>query len=212
MNKRRTETARTDQKKIIAHFKKYDPIIHHQIKKIDFKIWVKSVQPNCYFYKLCQEIIGQQLSGKAAETIINRFLELFPGGTLTPQSLIKVPDQTLRNVGMSWAKVSYVKNIASAFNNNEINAQNLHIWPDEEVITHLTAIKGVGRWTAEMFLMFSLGRENVFSHGDLGLKRGIEKLYKLNNPSKKQIEQIIAPWSPYKSYGSYALWQSLENR
>jgi 3-methyladenine DNA glycosylase/8-oxoguanine DNA glycosylase len=130
--------------------------------------------------------------------------------SFTPQAVLSLSDQAMREVGMSWAKVSYVKNIARAFDEGQVDAIHLHSWTDEIVIEHLTQIKGVGRWTAEMFLMFTLGREDVFSFGDLGLKRGLEKLYGLDNPKKELIEKIVAPWSPYKSYGSFALWQSLE--
>ncbi len=193
-------------------YKKSDPVIYSVIKDLDFTHWLKPTPTTTdgYFAALCREIIGQQLSGKAASTISKRFFDLLPSGAPQPGSVLALSNQAMRDVGLSWAKVSYVKNIAQAFVDNQINAAKLHEWSDEEVVSHVTQIKGVGRWTAEMFLLFVLGREDIFSYGDLGLKRGLEKLYNLSNPSKAIVEPIITKWSPYKSYGSIALWQSLE--
>src|SRR4030042_5897133 len=110
---------------------------------------------------------------------------------------------------MSWAKAGYIKNIARAFLDNK-KMTKLNELEDEEVIDELVKIKGIGRWTAEMFLIFTLGREDVFSPGDLGLRRGLEKLYNLKNPSRETVESIVNPWSPFRSYGSIGLWSSLE--
>ena len=195
------------------HFKKTDPTIYSAMKTLNFDEWIeprKERRGISYFSALCREIIGQQLSGKAASTIHGRFIQLFPNEKLDPELLLKIPDQTLRDAGMSWAKTRYVKNIAEAFINHTVQFDQLNRLEDEVIITQLTTIKGIGRWTAKMFLIFTLGRENVFSFGDLGLKRGIEKLYRLQNPTVDQVNKIIAPWSPYKSYGSIALWHSLE--
>jgi len=163
-----------------------------------------------YFQSLCRQIISQQLSGKAADTIQGRFEALFPKKIVTPEKLLEHKDQTLRDAGMSWAKASYIKNIATAILSDDFRWNDFHKLSDEDVVAELTKIKGVGRWTAEMFLMFTLGREDVFSHGDIGLRRGIENLYNLENPSKKKIECIVSVWKPYRTYGSIALWQSLE--
>ena len=120
-------------------------------------------------------------------------------------------DDALRNAGMSWAKVNYIKNIAEAYIKNAIQFDKFHILPDSEIITQLTSIKGIGNWTAEMFLMFTLGREDVFSHGDLGLRKGFTKIYKIENPSKDQIENVTSKWKPFRSYGSIALWHALDS-
>lgn len=198
--------------KILEHFSRNDPVIYTVMKTMDFSKWLgkkKKTRPE-YFRSLCRQIISQQLSGKAAETIQTRFETLFPEKMVSPEKLLAFEDATLRNVGMSWAKVSYVKNIATEVLGDTILWDDFVSLQDEDVVTELIKIKGVGRWTAEMFLMFTLGREDVFSHGDLGLKRGIEKLYHLKNPSPKKIEAITSVWKPYRSYGSISLWQSLE--
>lgn len=194
-------------------FKSADPLLYPYVARVDYGKWLGKVRTqgssDFYFSQLCEDIIGQQLSGKAADTIIGRF-EVLLDNRVTPKRVLAIEDEHLRNVGMSWAKAKYVKNIATAFISGQINGGTLHKWDDEAVIEHLSAIKGVGRWTAEMFLLFTLGRENVFSYGDLGLKRGLEKVYGLTKPDKNEVEAIVDAWSPYKSYGSIALWQSLD--
>ncbi|PIQ73719.1 hypothetical protein COV58_00970 [Candidatus Roizmanbacteria bacterium CG11_big_fil_rev_8_21_14_0_20_36_8] len=198
--------------KILEHFSRKDPVIYTVMKTMDFSKWIgkKKTTRLEYFRSLCRQIISQQLSGKAADTIQTRFEELFPEKNITPETLLKIEDQTLRDAGMSWAKVSYVKNIATEILGNRIRWSDFEKFNDENIICELIKIKGIGRWTAEMFLMFTLGREDIFSHGDLGLKRGIERLYHLKNPSPKKIETITSIWKPYRSYGSISLWQSLE--
>lgn len=200
-----------DTEHIKRHFQKRDPVIHQVIQKLDLSAWLKPRKPAQYFLSLCQDIISQQLSDKAAMTIGNRFEALFPQKKIMPQQVLAVKDENLRQVGMSWSKASYVKNIAQAFLEGELKPVELQVLPDEEVITKLVKIKGIGRWTAEMFLIFSLGRQDVFSRGDLGLRRGVERLYRLTNPTREQVETIIAPWSPYRSYGCLALWKALDN-
>jgi DNA-3-methyladenine glycosylase II len=199
----------TDAKKIIDHFKKVDPIIYQHIKVFNYSNWIKPALPNTYFQRLCREIIGQQLSDKSSAPIIKRFRKLFGSKKITPSRVLGQSDTSLREVGMTWAKASYVKNIARAFLENKLLTR-LNELKDNQVITELTKIKGIGPWTAEMFLIFTLGREDVFSHGDLGLKRGLEKLYNLKNPSRIKIESITTRWMPYRSYGSIALWRSLD--
>ena len=196
------------------HFKKVDRVIYKSMKDLDFDEWIKPRKEKGgvdYFRALCREIIGQQLSGKAANAIYKRFLSLFNKGKVDAKKLVKTEDQTLRNLGMSWAKAKYVKNIAEAYLTKSVNFDNLHNLPDQEIINELVKIKGVGYWTSEMFLVFTLGRENVFSHGDLGLKKGFIKLYKIEDPTKEVIEKVVEKWSPYKSYGSITLWHSLDS-
>lgn len=200
---------------IKKHFKKNDPVIYEVIKDLDFNEWlnprVRKRTKHGYFAALCREIIGQQLSGKVAGTILKRFKELFKSKIVNPKDVLKIKDQKLRDVGMSWAKVSYIKDLALKTVKKELNLKALDKLKDKDVMEALLKVKGIGPWTAEMFLIFTLGREDVFSHGDLGLKKGIEKLYKLKDPSLKQIEKIVKKWSPYKSCGSIALWQSLDS-
>lgn len=195
--------------KIKRHFQRHDPVIGRVMQDLDFADWLKPRRPSDYFVDLCEGIICQQLSDKAGATIVNRFRGLFGKKKVLPQHVLAIRDESLRNVGMSWSKAAYVKNIAQAFMSQKLAAEELPRLSDEEIVAKLITIKGIGRWTAEMFLIFSLGRQDVFSYGDLGLRRGIEKLYGLTNPTREQIEKIIASWSPYRSYGCFALWHSL---
>jgi len=112
---------------------------------------------------------------------------------------------------LSWSKVSYIKDLAQKTKDRQVSFKNLHQLDNQVVINTLTQIKGIGPWTAEMFLMFTLGREDIFSYGDLGLKKGLQKLYKLKTVTPKKAHQITKIWSPYKSYGSLALWHYQDN-
>ena len=120
---------------------------------------------------------------------------------------MKLSDREVREAGTSWAKVGFLKDLAEKTVSKEVPFSKLSDLDDEAVIEELIKVKGIGRWTAEMFLIFSLGRPDVFSHGDLGLRRAIEKLYKLADPSQEDIEAITIKWSPYRSWGSRALWK-----
>lgn len=174
---------------------------------MDFGLLRSSAKQVSFFAKLCQEIIGQQLAGKAAKAIHDRFTGLFPNKKVTPDRVLAIPDQELRDVGMSWAKAKYIKNLAQKTKNNEVSLNKLTDLDDEAVVTELTKVKGIGRWTAEMFLMFTLNRENVFSHGDLGLNKAIMRLYGFKDkPSEEKVDKIINKWTPYKTYGCLALW------
>jgi DNA-3-methyladenine glycosylase II len=197
---------------LIKHFHQVDAKIAPIIEVINFTEWFEVVTPANYFGKLCREIIGQQLAGKAAKAIHGRFLQLMDQNLVTPKQIIEIPDQSLREVGLSWAKVKYIKDLANQTLNHTVELESLEKMDDEAVITELTKVKGIGRWTAEMFLIFSLGRENVFSYGDLGLRKGLEKIYGINKDELKKIEVIVEAWSPYKSYGSIALWHGLDNQ
>jgi len=201
-------------KTVHRHFKKADPVIHKAMRSVDFDKWLipnKNPSGQQYFQELCLNIIGQQLSGKAASKISQRFLN-FLGDPLSPQKLININDQNLRNLGLSWAKASYVKNIAKAYLDGSVEFEKFTDLEDEKIINELITIKGVGPWTAEMFLIFTLGREDVFSNGDLGLKKGLSKLYGLNTFNSVEIKTITDMWIPYRTYGSITLWHSLENK
>ena len=204
---------RTPEAKVKAHFRKADPKIYAIMKGVDFNDWYKEPRGHGdYFVHLCYEIIAQQLSGKAASTIIGRFEELFPKKKITAERVSKMPDKKLRGVGMSWSKASFLKDLADKTLKKEIAYSKLHGMADEEVMKELTQVKGIGPWTAEMFLMFALGREDVFSHADLGLRNGMKRVYRLRSvPDTKKADRITAKWKPYRSYGSFALWHSVDN-
>lgn len=196
-------------KKVTRHFQKVDPLLASiipVIKPFDFGL---SDDP---FTDLVESIISQQLSEKAGSTIFTRFQNLFKNKKITPVGILKLKDRQIRAVGPSWSKVSYIKNIARAAKDG-LNFNSMHALDNATIITQLTKIKGIGPWTAEMFLMFALGREDVFSFGDLGLRKAIMKLYKMKKePSKKQLEKITKKWIPYRTYAARVLWRSLEKR
>lgn len=197
---------------VYDHFAHHDPVILPILKEMSHlkPLALRTDMP--LFRLLISDIIGQQLSGKAASTIENRFMQLFATQHLTPDMVLAVSDQTLRDVGLSWAKVKYVKSLAEHVQSGSLNLESLVHAPDEEVIKELTQVKGIGRWTAEMFLLFTLGREDIFSHGDLGLKKGIFHLYGLTEYDQATFTAITNAWQPYRSYGSLATWWSLDNR
>lgn len=163
------------------------------------------------FEDLVESIISQQLSLKAANTIYNRFLLLFNDKNKfpTPDEILKIDTEKLRSAGMSYSKASYIKNIAKAFKEKQIDIKKIDKMSDDEVITELTKIKGIGRWTAEMTLIFTLSREDVFSVGDAGLRRAIKNLYNIEN--EKDILKLSEKWKPKRSLASWYLWRSLEN-
>jgi len=160
--------------------------------------------------RLIASIMSQQLSTKVATVIYNRFLALYGGKEPTPQQVLDTPTATLRSIGLSNAKVSYVHNVARFTVEEKLTDQKLQQMSNEEVLAYLTQIKGVGRWTVEMLLMFYLGREDVFAVDDLGLQQSMIKLYRLDTSDKKALRQrllqISAKWSPYRTYASRYLW------
>lgn len=201
---------RTDLNTIKKHFAKVDPKILAVLETVNLDDWFEDGSSDDHFYNLTRNIIYQQLAGKAASTIYGRFEKLV-GGKVTPNQVVKFEDQAFRDVGLSWAKAKYVKDLAAKIISGEVILENINTLDNESVIAELTKVKGIGRWTAEMFLLFTLHRENIFSHGDLGLKKGFSKLYKIVNPREFQIEEIVSRWSPYKSYGTICLWHYLDN-
>ncbi len=162
------------------------------------------------YLRLCASILSQQLSTKVAKVLYQRFLDLFNGKEPTPQQILNTPATVFRSLGFSNAKASYVHNVARFFVENKITDSSLYKMSDEEVLALLTQIKGVGRWTVEMILMFTLGREDVFAMDDLGLKQGVIKLYKIKETDPKllreKIQKITLKWSPYRTYASRYLW------
>ncbi len=200
--------------KIINHFKKCDREIEKFMSEELFNRYLPpekhKTDEQYYFDQLCRTIAGQQLSGKAADTIYARFVNLLGRMKINPTNILKLADQDIRNVGFSWAKVSYIKDLATKTKTKVLHLEKLTSMNDDDIKNELVSVKGLGPWSAEMFLIFTLRRENIFSFGDLGLLNGIKKVYHLTNPSQKQIEKIIAKWEPYKTYGAIALWKSLE--
>jgi len=164
-----------------------------------------------YFRELTESIIGQQLSIKAADTILSRFYKLMKG-PIAPRKVLKLKDEDIRKAGISYQKISYIKDLAKKFDDDEIEFHKFNKLTDEKIIEELIAVRGIGRWTAEMFLIFGLGRPDVFSYGDLGLRRAIEKLYKIKDLEEVEAIRISEKWKPYRSVASRYLWKSLNNK
>jgi len=161
---------------------------------------------------LARAIVGQQLSTKAARSIWERVAALFGGRTPAPAELIEIEPQTLRDAGLSWSKVAYLRDLAERVQDGDLDLEALPQLADEEVIAELTRIKGIGRWTAEMFLIFHLGRPDVLSTGDLGIRRAAQLAYGLDElPAPEKLERIAEAWRPHRTLACLYLWRSLDN-
>lgn len=164
---------------------------------------------------LCASIMSQQLSTKVADVIYNRFLDLFPKRKPTLQLVTDIPFDTLRSIGLSNAKTNYVKNVCEFFLQEKLTDARLYKMDNEEAIQYLTRIKGVGQWTVEMILMFTLGREDILALDDLGIQQGMIKLYKIKAATKKELREKMLKhsknWSPYRTYACRYLWGWKDN-
>ena len=162
------------------------------------------------FHSLAESILYQQLNGRAAATIFKRFTAL-AGEPLTPEGILKLTDEQLRSVGLSKQKSAYLKDLAAKTRDGVLGFTMLQNLPDEEVIKHLTQVKGVGVWTAQMFLMFTMKRPDVLPTGDYGVQAAIKKHYKKRQLPKPHImEKIAKPWVPYRSIACWYLWKSMD--
>jgi len=194
-----------------AHLAKNDPRLAVLISKYgDCRILPHSD----HYSELVSSIVGQQLSVKAAATIWQRVLALSGGNAPTPHQLLKIDTEALRNCGLSYAKVAYVKDLAAHILDGRLDMNHIASLPNDEVITQLTAVKGIGEWSAHMFLIFSLGRLDVLPVGDLGIKKGAQRVYSLKElPNAQKLEQLSKKykWAPYESVAAWYLWKGLDN-
>lgn len=195
--------------------------IQHLSKDKKLKEIIASQEPyvlirrkNVYLH-LCSSIMSQQLNTKVAAVIYNRFLDLYKNRKPGPQQIIDTPVETLRRIGLSNAKAQYVQNVCRFFLAEKITDAKLHKMSNEELIKYLSAIKGVGQWTVEMILMFTLGREDVFALDDLGIQQSIARLYQLDATNKKILKEkmllLSAKWSPFRTYACRYLWGWKDN-
>lgn len=189
-------------------FLKKDPKFAKIIKQVgDYSV---KITKNRY-QSLVEAIIAQQLSGSAAESILKKFKKLYKTKFPKPIDVIKTSDSKLRSAGLSKMKVSYIKDLSKKIEKNQLNMRKISTKSDEYVIEQLTSVRGIGRWTAEMFLIFSLGRLDVLPVGDLGLKKGIQLMYSFDDlPDEKEIEQLAETWRPYRTVATWYLWKSLQ--
>jgi DNA-3-methyladenine glycosylase II len=194
------------------HLRDHDPILAKVIDNFP----LPTIAPhNNYYRALVESVVSQQLSVKAAATILNRFKDLYTNDFPSPEEIVATADEQLRSVGLSRQKISYIKDLASKVLDGSIQFSQLDTLSNEEIITELTNVKGVGVWTVHMFLMFCMGRLNVLPIGDLGIKNGIFALYNLDEKPSPDMIALIAldnGWRPYESVASWYIWQSLNNK
>ncbi|MGA9041869.1 MAG: DNA-3-methyladenine glycosylase [Terriglobales bacterium] len=194
-------------RKAVNHLKKSDPILATIIKRVG-PCRMKFEEPR--FHRLAQAIVYQQLNGKAASTIFKRFAAL-AGEPLTPAGILKLTHAQMRAVGLSKQKSSYMRDLAEKTHTGFLDFSRLPDLSDDEVIKHLTQVKGIGVWTAHIFLMFSLRRPNILPTGDYGVQTAIKKYYKKRKlPKPDQMQKIAKPWEPYRSVACWYLWRGLD--
>ena len=194
-------------RKAVNHLKKSDPILRAIIERVGpFRMEFGPPE----FHSLAESILYQQLNGKAAATIFQRFTGL-AGDPLTPEGILKLTDEELRSVGLSKQKSAYLRDLSEKTAAGLLDFARLADLPDQEVIQHLTQVKGVGVWTAQMFLMFTLKRPDVLPTGDYGVQAAMKKHYsKRKLPKPHIMEKIAKPWAPYRSVACWYLWKSLD--
>ena len=194
-------------RKAVTHLKKSDPVLRAIIERVGP---CRMEFGPAEFCSLAEAIVYQQLNGKAAVIIFNRFAAL-AGEPLSPEGILKLADAQLRGVGLSKQKSAYLKDLAAKTATGELDFTKLADLSDDEVIQHLTQVKGIGEWTAHMFLMFSLRRSNVLPTGDYGVQVAMKKHYKKRKlPKPKDMEKIARPWAPYRSVACWYMWRSLD--
>jgi DNA-3-methyladenine glycosylase II len=193
----------------IAHLVTTDPVMARLVEGTGPLVLMPT---DDYFFTLVDAIASQQVSAKAAAAVVARLRALTPGQEPPdPRSILALPDQALRDAGLSWRKVSYVKDLAAHAASGKLDLEHIAQMEDEEVITAWVDVKGIGRWTAEMFLIFSLARPDVLAVDDYGLRASMQRLYNLPDlPKPAPMREIAEPWRPYRSYASLYLWRGHE--
>ncbi len=196
------------KKTILKHFDARDAVMAGVIRRMGpFKL----KRNRNYFQVLCKAIVGQQISTKAAESICHRFQGLFTNSRPTPEKVQSLPEQRLREVGLSAQKVKYLKDLSTKFLDGTVRPHRMAYQDNEEIIQQLTSVYGVGRWTAEMFLIFSLNRMDVLPVGDLGLRAGVQQLYNMRAlPTPVKVLALGKKWQPYQTVGTWYTWRSLD--
>jgi len=199
-------------KKVLSHFQKSDPILYAAIISFEGELRSGPEVKTDLFASLCRTIVGQQLSGKAARSIWGKFQLLFPRNKPTATNILEMSDMRLRESGLSFAKIRALRDLSERISNRSLRLSSLKNVPENKAREELQKVTGIGPWSSEMFLMFALGREDVFSPGDLGLKKGIQKIYGHSSlPSPEIVEELSINWSPYKTYAACAIWSILDN-
>jgi DNA-3-methyladenine glycosylase II len=195
----------------VRYLKRVDPVLARVIEIVGpCRIQLRT--EGTHFQALTRAIVFQQLSGKAAGTIFSRFNGLYVGNSPAPEAVLETTDEQLRAVGLSRQKIAYLRDLSSKVVTGELPLEAVEHMTDDDLITHLVQVKGIGRWTAQMFLMFRLGRTDVLPELDLGVQNAIRRAYRMRKrPTPKQVKRIGAKWSPHSSVACWYLWRSLEN-
>lgn len=195
-------------RRALSHLRRADPILARIIGEVGpYRPTIRRER----FQALARAIVFQQLAGAAAQTIYRRFVELFPPGRFpSPQQVLEMPIERLAGAGLSRAKTAYIRDLASHVADNAINFRRFSRMDDEEIIVELSRVRGIGRWTAEMFLMFNLGRPDVLPVDDLGFRNAVMKAYGMEHrPGAHELREIAEKWRPYRSAAVWYMWQSL---
>jgi DNA-3-methyladenine glycosylase II len=196
-------------RKALAHLRRADPVLQKVIERVG-TCRLKPVAEGSHFEHIARAIVYQQLSTKAATTIHGR-VQAACGGSLSMEPLLHLPDEPLRGAGLSRQKLGYLRDLAAHTARGSLDVDRLGDLSDEEITRQLVQVKGVGVWTAQMFLMFRLGRPDVLPVLDLGIRKGVQRAYRLRKmPDGKRIAKIAAPWAPYRTIGSWYMWRVLE--
>jgi DNA-3-methyladenine glycosylase II len=189
------------------HLRRVDPVMRDLIKTVG-PCELKPGARGDHFTTLLRAIVGQQLSAKAAETIFLRLIALHPNGRkIKPEDVLAMKDADMRAVGLSNAKTAYAKDLAARVVSGELQLNRLGRRSDDDIVNELVVVKGIGRWTAEMFMIFRLGRPDVWAVDDLGLRNAVERLYGI--ATKTNLIEVAEPWRPWRSVASWYLWRSL---
>ena len=197
-------------RKAIHHLRTCDPALGAVIKRVGPYRLVPRAE-GTHFDHVVRSIVGQQLSGKAAQTIYGRVLDLNGGKPPTPAEFLRIPDAKLRAAGLSGRKVEYVKELAQRTHDGTLAILGLHEMDDDAVMETLVSVRGIGPWTAQMVLMFRLGRPDVFPELDLGVQKAVQKLRRMRTlPTPAQMTKIGKSYAPYRTYAAWYLWRSLE--
>ena len=195
----------------VRHLKRVDPKLAAVIERVGpYRLEPRT--DGTHFDALLRSIVFQQLSGKAAGTILRRVCDVYGGAGPSPEQLLATSDETLRAAGLSRQKLSYVRSLAEHVRDGRLPEQGIETLDDQAVIEALIGVKGIGRWTAQMFLMFRLGRPDVLPELDLGVQKAMQRAYRMRAlPTPKRVLEVGAKWAPYRSFASWYLWRSLDN-
>lgn len=194
----------------VRHLQRSDPVLGAVMARLGPYRFAPRAEES-HFDAIARSIVSQQLSLKAAATIHERFRRLYEAAGGEPRFVAAIPEQRLRDAGLSWQKISYIRDLARLVAAGELELDMIDELTDDELITRLTAVKGVGTWTAQMFLMFRLGRPDVLPTLDLGIQKAIQRVYGLRKrPSVRRMEKLAREWAPYRTIACWYLWRSLD--